>query len=78
MDMSEKLLTPVQVAELLGVSHATVHAMLKRGDMTYRRYGPRLFKIEESEVERFIARSKAHGMNGNGKHEQESEELFGR
>lgn len=73
--MSEKLLTPKQVAVALGVSHATVHAMLKRGDLEYRRYGPRLFKIEEREVERFIAQSKEHGANG---HSQEAEELFGR
>lgn len=73
--MSEKLLTPLEVAEILDVSHATVHAMLKRGDMAYRRYGPRLFKIEESEVKRFIDQSKKHGTNGNG---QEVEELFGR
>lgn len=44
-----------------------MHAILKRGEITYRQYGPRTIRIDESEVQRYIDRH-TKGGNGNGAH----------
>lgn len=62
--MSEQFLTPTEVAKVLGVSRATVHAILKRGEIEYRQYGPRTIRIEEVEVRKYIDLHTKRGGNG--------------
>lgn len=62
--MNEQFLTPTEVAKRLGVSRAMMHAILKRGEITYRQYGPRTIRIDEREVQKYIDRHTKVGGNG--------------
>ena len=62
--MNEQFLTPTEVAKRLGVSRAMMHAILKRGEITYRKYGPRTIRIDEGEVQKYIDRHTKVGGNG--------------
>lgn len=62
--MNDQFLTPTEVAKRLGVSRATMHAILKRGEITYRQYGPRTIRIDEGEVQKYIDRHTKVGGNG--------------
>ena len=62
----EKYYTPDQVAESLGVSAKTVREWLKNGKLQGTKLGPRLWRISESDVEKFVARGqKARKAGGN-------------
>ncbi len=57
-------MTPTEVAQRLGVSRATMHAILKRGEITYRQYGPRTIRIAEVDMQAYIDRHTKVGGNG--------------
>lgn len=67
--MNKQLLTPTEVAKELGVSRATFHAILKRGEIPYRQYGPRTIRIDISDVKQYIDQHTKHSGNGNIKEE---------
>ena len=47
--MDEKLLTPVEVAEMLQIKKNTVYDMIKRGDLKASKMGKQ-FRIAEQDV----------------------------
>ena len=65
--MNTDLLTPKEVAALLGVSRATVYNLLSARVLTFRKYGSKTIRIERAEVHRYIALSTRVKNNGNGK-----------
>ena len=51
----EKLLTPLDVSKILGVSDRTLAAWRKKGiNLKYLKIGKRLVRYERAEVDRFI------------------------
>jgi len=58
--MSEKLLTPTQVAERLQITERTVYEWIRGGKLTALKLG-RLWRIRQDELEAFLegARAKA-------------------
>lgn len=48
--MSDQWLTVAQTAEVLQVSVATVRRMITRGELSARRIGPRLIRVEAASV----------------------------
>lgn len=53
----EKLLTPEDVAELLGVCRDTVYRAIKRRELTVSRFGSATIRIRWSDLEAFLARN---------------------
>ena len=51
--MDEKLLTPVEVAEMLQVKKNTVYEMIKRGDLKATKMGKQ-FRITEKDVYEYL------------------------
>ena len=51
--MDEKLLTPVEVAEMLQIKKNTVYDMIKRGDLKASKMGKQ-FRIAEQDVDRIF------------------------
>ena len=51
--MSE-LLTPKEVADALSVQLPTVYRYITNGDLIAKRVGPKLLRIEKSELDRFM------------------------
>lgn len=49
-----QLLTPKQVADALSVQLPTVYRYIANGDLTAKRVGPKLLRIEKSELDRFM------------------------
>lgn len=48
-----ELLSTKQVATLLGIHISTVYALIKRGDLTATKLGPKLIKIHKSELDKY-------------------------
>lgn len=59
----KEYLTPPEVAEKLGISLATVHSILRRGEMKYGKFGERAIRIKQEDLARYIAEN-THGGNG--------------
>ncbi len=57
--------TPEEVAKILKVSKYTVYEMVKRGDLVAYRIGRNL-RIQDSDIEEYIAKSKASENNYKG------------
>ncbi len=57
--------TPEEVAKILKVSKYTVYEMVKRGDLAAYRIGRNL-RIQDSDIEEYIAKSKATENNFKG------------
>ncbi|NLJ72475.1 MAG: helix-turn-helix domain-containing protein [Syntrophomonadaceae bacterium] len=57
--------TPEEVAQILKVSKYTVYEMVKRGDLVAYRIGRNL-RIQDSDIEEYIAKSKAYENNFKG------------
>lgn len=72
--MNTDLLTPQEVAALLGVSRATVYNLLSARELTFRKYGSKTIRIERAEVQRYINLSTHVKKNGVGKPVQVDEE----
>lgn len=53
-----KLLTPKQVAKILGVSEFTVWRYIKTGKLKAIKYTARNFRIEEKDLKDFIKKHK--------------------
>ena len=53
-----KLYTPKQVAKMLGVSDFTIWRYIKAGKLKAIKYSARNFRIEESELKRFLKKHK--------------------
>lgn len=53
----EALHTPAEVADLLGVSKATVLRRYQSGDLPGLRFGPRSIRFRAADVDAFVARS---------------------
>jgi excisionase family DNA binding protein len=51
--MSE-LLTPKQVADALSVQLPTVYRYITNGDLVAKRMGPKLLRIEKTELDKFM------------------------
>ena len=49
-----KLLTPQEVAGRLSVNQRTVHLWLRQGKLKGLKVGPRLWRIRESEFQKFM------------------------
>ena len=60
--MVEKLYSPEEAADHLGISLRTMRTMIKRGDIRHVRIG-RLVKIADSDLQAFID-SRKRGGNG--------------
>ena len=52
--MVEKLLTPEEAAELMGVNADTVRNWLRRGTLKGVKLGGRIWRIKEKDLEAFI------------------------
>jgi excisionase family DNA binding protein len=55
----EKYYTPDQVAEILMVSAKTIREWLKKGRLKGSKLGPRLWRISETDLQKFVDRGKA-------------------
>jgi excisionase family DNA binding protein len=53
MKLEERLFTPKDVAERVGVSHYTVILWLRRGRLKGQRYG-RAWRVKENDLQAFI------------------------
>jgi excisionase family DNA binding protein len=49
-----ELLTPKEVADALSVQLPTVYRYITNGDLIAKRVGPKLLRIEKSELNRFM------------------------
>ncbi len=66
--MTKRFLTPQEVAELLRVSSAAIHRLLRRGDLPAVRVG-RAWRVEDVELQRWLRRRQspnARRPNGRG------------
>ncbi len=50
---AEKLLTVIEVADRLGVTHSYICRLLRDGVMQGRKLGAKMWVVPESEIERF-------------------------
>ena len=67
--MSRRFLTPQEVAELLRVSSASIHRLMRRGELPAVRVG-RAWRVEEAELQRWLRRQRASaGRISNGRGE---------
>lgn len=62
--MNTDLLTPQEVATLLGVSRATVYNLLSAGELTFRKYGRKTIRVDRAEVQKYIDLSTHVKKNG--------------
>jgi excisionase family DNA binding protein len=62
--MSQRYLSPAQVAEMLGVSRSTVLRLLRSGTLTSIRVGPRTIRVPAGALDAFIC--ERSGPNGEG------------
>jgi excisionase family DNA binding protein len=53
-ERSERLLSAVEVAELIGCHPQTVYRMADRGELTRIHVGPRLVRYAKSELDQFL------------------------
>ncbi|HLW59347.1 MAG TPA: helix-turn-helix domain-containing protein, partial [bacterium] len=65
--MTKRFLTPQEVAELLRVSAAAIHRLLRRGELPSVRVG-RAWRVDEAELQRWLRRhsSIVRGRDGRG------------
>lgn len=65
--MTKRFLTPQEVAELLRVSSAAIHRLLRRGELPAVRVG-RAWRVEETDLQRWLRRhsSIVRGSDGRG------------
>ena len=56
--MTKRFLTPQEVAELLRVSSAAIHRLLRRGDLPAVRVG-RAWRVEDGELQRWLRRRRS-------------------
>ena len=66
--MTKRFLTPQEVAELLRVSSAAIHRLLRRGELPAVRVG-RAWRVEDGELQRWLRRRRspnARRANGRG------------
>lgn len=56
--MTGRYLTPQEVAELLRVSPAAIHRLLRRGDLPAVRVG-RAWRVEDAELQRWLRRRRS-------------------
>ena len=54
----EKLLTPMEVADLLKVHISTIRKLYQDGELEYRRLGHRTIRILQSSVEAYLDRDR--------------------
>jgi len=54
----KQLLTPVQVAEMLGLSEFTIYRYIKAGKIKTIKLTPRNFRIEKEELKKFLEKNK--------------------
>ncbi len=64
----ERLLTPEQVAERLGLSVLTVRAWLRAGTLPGVKPGGRLWRMREADLDGYIRGLRLGGNGGNGSH----------
>lgn len=57
-----KLLTPEEVAELVGVKENTVRAWLRTGELKGIKLAGKLWRIEEEAFNEFIAKGREDGQ----------------
>jgi len=50
----EQLLTPKEVADALGVHLNTVYRLIANGDLTARRIGPKLLRVNRNELNNYM------------------------
>lgn len=55
MDTHNLTYTPAQAAARLDVNQATIYLWIKRGIITAKRIGPKLLRIDGSEIARLLA-----------------------
>jgi len=58
------ILDPDRSSEAPGREQSDDARILKRGEITYRQYGPRTIRIDEGEVQKYIDRHTKVGGNG--------------
>ena len=51
--MNEKLYTPQEVADLLGVKRITVWDWIRKGKLDAHKLGDRLYRVSESQLQKF-------------------------
>lgn len=56
--MNERFLTVEEAAKRLGLNRFTLYDMISQGRIAHVRFSPRTIRIEESEIEAFIERSR--------------------
>lgn len=54
----EKFLSIAAVADRLGMNKNTVYKRISEGELTVYKMGPKTYRVKESEVEKFIEKSK--------------------
>lgn len=61
--MESPFLTLGQAAEYLGVDKRTVRRMVSRGDLALYKYGPRIARIRQDELDAVLRRIPAGGSS---------------
>src|SRR5438874_1250108 len=63
MEPTNMLLTPEEVAHILGLSPFTVRRLLRQGELPGRKVGKRQWRIPRAELDKYLSTSLTSGMS---------------